>query len=259
MDRRLAWTVTLTAAGLLGACAAGTQGDMAVATQAPGTIEAIDAGLAPAPSGTEVTPAAPPSGGSLGPVGPGAQPTDAPPATGATTAPPPAAEEAVPPDSLPFAVDEWFYPSGYMGDGELGGVDDQEICATDRPVDARGTCHRFTWTPPTSSMGWAGVYWQHPDQNWGSLAGLRVPVGASAVRFTAWGETGGEVVSFVAGMADPDGFERKLDGVVLSTTPTEYTLDLSTASYGKVVGGFGWVAEGSTSAITFTVDNITWE
>lgn len=158
---------------------------------------------------------------------------------------------------LPLTVDDWFAAGGYMGDGEQpGAVVDDEECAATRPGGGRGLCHRFTWDPATA--GWAGVYWQHPEGNWGAMPGLPAPTGATRVTFYAWGAQGGEVVSFMVGMADPDGFEVKQD-VVLTATPAQYTLDLSDAVYDRVIGGFGWVSEGSAVPVEFYVDDIVWE
>jgi hypothetical protein len=66
------------------------------------------------------------------------------------------------------------------------------------------------------------------------------------------------VVSFGVGMKSVDGFEAKLEKVTLNTTPTEYSIDLSAASYGRVVGGFSWAADMSTVPVTFNVDDIRW-
>jgi hypothetical protein len=177
--------------------------------------------------------------------------------------PPPGTPDAGPPASgpsaLPFAVDDWFGPSGYMGDGESpGGIKDAAVCASPRPDSWVGHCHQFTWTP--GNLMWAGVFWQGPDHNWGDMPGLTIPTGATKVTFEAWGAVGGEKVNFGVGMMAVDLFEAKLEGVVLTTTPTEYTIDLSSASYGaRVVGGFSWAADGSTVPVTFNVDDIRWQ
>lgn len=162
------------------------------------------------------------------------------------------------PLGLPLTVDDWFAPGGYMGDGEvIDAITDDEECGGTRGGDGRGLCHRFTWSP--AGMGWAGVYWQHPDGNWGTLPGLDVPSGATQVSLYAWGAAGGETVSFMAGMADVDGFEVKQESVALTTTPTRYTLSLADTGYGDVVGGFGWVAADAQAEVVFFVDDIVWE
>jgi len=163
------------------------------------------------------------------------------------------APEAVP--ELPLFVDEWFGPSGYMGDGEDGLVESSPCPA--RPSTGQGTCHRFTWTP--GDQGWAGVFWQFPDGNWGTAGGLSIPNGARTVRFTAWGDTGTEVVSFGVGMGDVDGFSAELDAVSLTDTPTEYVIDLSEVNYGDVVGGFVWTCDQMGAELVFYIDEIRWD
>jgi hypothetical protein len=162
------------------------------------------------------------------------------------------------PSMLPFAVDDWFAPSGYMGDGATpGAIMDLPTCVSPRPAGWVGNCHKFTWTPAT--VGWGGVYWQFPDGNWGDKQGLLVPAGATKISFQAWGKQGGEKVSFMAGMKAVDGFELKKENVVLTNMPSEYSIDLTGTSYVRVVGGFGWTAAESTVPVTFNVDDIRWE
>jgi hypothetical protein len=162
------------------------------------------------------------------------------------------------PTVLPFAVDDWYGPSGYMGDGETPGtIADSKKCLDQRPTTWIGHCHEYTWTPGPKK--WAGVYWQYPDKNWGDKPGLQIPAGAKKITFQAWGKTGTEKVDFMVGMMSVDGFQVTVAQVPLTTTPTQYTLDLSGASYAKVVGGFGWVAKESTTPVTFNIDDIRWE
>lgn len=160
------------------------------------------------------------------------------------------------PSVLPFAVDDWYGPSGYMGDGERpGAITDAMTCREGRPTTWMGNCHRYTWTPGTTL--WAGVYWQYPDGNWGDLAGLPIPAGATKVSFQAWGATGTEKVDFMVGMMAVDGFQVTREQIALTTTPTQYSLELAGSTYVKVVGGFGWVAK--DTAVTFGLDDIRWE
>jgi hypothetical protein len=162
------------------------------------------------------------------------------------------------PSVLPFAVDDWYGPSGYMGDGENpGAISDAQQCLPSRPSTWIGNCHRYTWKP--SGTKWAGVYWQYPDGNWGDLPGLPIPTGAKQISFQAWGEKGDEKVDFMVGMMAVDGFQVTQTQIALTTTPTKYTLSLAGATYAKVVGGFGWVAKDATAPITFGIDDIRWE
>ena len=117
------------------------------------------------------------------------------------------------PTVLPFAVDDWYGPSGYMGDGENpGAIEDAQTCVDDRPSGWMGFCHLYTWTPTTEA--WAGVYWQYPDGNWGDRPGLTVPEGATKITFQAWGANGGESVDFMVGMMPVDGFQVTRTAVI---------------------------------------------
>ena len=103
------------------------------------------------------------------------------------------------------------------------------------------------------------MYWQYPDGNWGDQPGLEVPAGAKQISFQAWGDKGNEKVDFTVGMMAVDGFQVTQTQIELTTTPARYTLSLGTASYTRVVGGFGWVAKDATAPITFGIDDIRWE
>ncbi|MCA9514386.1 MAG: hypothetical protein KC635_05545, partial [Myxococcales bacterium] len=154
--------------------------------------------------------------------------------------------------ALPFALDDYYGPSGFFPEGEANNVDATVACPM-RAGDQAGLCHGFTWTP--GSGGFAGVWWQNPDGNWGDGPGLLIAEGATKVTFWAWGATGGEVVKFLAGYPS-DGFERDSGEITLTTTPTEYSVNLIGADYTDVAGGFGWVT--AAGGVTFYVDDITW-
>jgi hypothetical protein len=78
------------------------------------------------------------------------------------------------------------------------------------------------------------------------------------VSFLAWGELGGEVVSFGAGMGDVDGFNAALPQVVLEATPTPYTISLAGQTYDEVVGAFTWTANESAAPVAFYIDDLRW-
>ncbi len=163
------------------------------------------------------------------------------------------------PAKLPFAVDDYFAASGYMGDGESpGGISDSTACP-ERAGDALGVCHHLVWTP--KSNGWAGIYWQYPAGNWGTSPGYQIEPGATQVSFWAWGDAGGETLSFFAGIEEADGFHTEVTDVVLTTTPTRYYLNLRNKTYDTVVGAFGWSSGTSdgTSPVSFTIDDIQWQ
>ncbi len=163
------------------------------------------------------------------------------------------------PDALPVTVDDVYVPSGYMGDGQQPNNIVEEITCNDpRPGGGLGQCHKFTFTP--GAMGWGGVFWQYPEGNWGTADGFAMPAGATTLRFYAWGQNGAEVVKFLVGIGDADGFALETTELELTTTPTQYTLDLSSVDYQDVAGGFGWVAGGvDQPPLVFFIDDIVWE
>jgi hypothetical protein len=163
------------------------------------------------------------------------------------------------PSSIPFAVDDVYAPSGFMGDGESpGALVDAPTC-TMRAGEKKGLCHHVTWKP--GMKGWAGIYWQYPDGNWGTKPGHSIAAGATAISFWAWGSKGGEKVDFFAGINPPDGFKVETGDITLTTTPTQYFVKLGSAKYDVVVGAFGWssgTSDGKTP-VQFYVDDIQWQ
>lgn len=164
------------------------------------------------------------------------------------------------PTTLPFAVDSFWVPSGFMGDGETpGGIAvTEDACGGTRAGEGLGACRKFSWTP--GRLGWAGVFWQYPEANWGTLPGLAIPAGATEVTVWAWGERGGEEVKFLAGIGGgaADGFAAESAVFTLATTPTQYRVALPTETLpSEMVGPFGWVS-GDTGGASFFVDDIQW-
>ncbi|HVK77319.1 MAG TPA: hypothetical protein VM734_28630 [Kofleriaceae bacterium] len=182
--------------------------------------------------------------------------------------------DGVGPPEPPFAVSSFFAPSGYMGDGAdpsgtaLISADDPAQCAP-RPSGARGDCYKFTYN--AGPQLWAGVYWQFPPNNWGSVEGKALGAGASKVAFYAASERGGETLKItIGGIKDvtlPYSDDLKAEGsVTLTTTMTRYTVDLAGRTYDKVIGGFSWAAnhpEGTDPAtappIVVFLDDVVWE
>lgn len=151
--------------------------------------------------------------------------------------------------SLPFELETQFYPSGWMGDGEFGTkylffrrewstVDGKNV------IVIRIEYHQ-------GPKGWAGIYWQYPDKNWGKKPGKSL-LGAKRISFYAKGERGGEIVEFksggIAGDRYQDSFEKSLGKQRLSNTWTKYVIDLSKEDLSSVIGVFAWVAAGSDNS-----------
>jgi hypothetical protein len=176
----------------------------------------------------------------------------------------------------PLIVDEFFAPSGYMGDGETPGPiamipakpgDSKDCDGRRASSSAKGDCHQVTYSPPASGgKGWAGVYWQYPANNWGTKPGYAVAAGAKKVSFWAKGAKGGEKLTFLAGgIAAPgaayqDSVSAKAE-VTLTTEWAPYSIDIAGQTYTEVLGGFGWTMKGPDATPTgkFYVDDIRWE
>lgn len=186
-----------------------------------------------------------------------------------------------PPSSLPFAVDDYFSPGGYMRDARDGNATMTPLdktgdatCGGQRaPASApSGYCHEVTFTTfgAMPELTWGGVYWQFPSPNWGEQKGLSVPAGASKITFQARGDKGGEVVGFFAGgvgatEAKPHADTFKIDNRDITLTADWQTYELALpagADYsGGVIGAFGWGvgATGNTLPVKFYLDDIVWQ
>ena len=171
--------------------------------------------------------------------------------------------------SLPFTVSDYFFPSGFMGDGQTSPtavVVSSTACQRPRPTGAVGDCYRVTFTP--GDLGWAGVYWQYPENNWGASPGKPVEAGASRVTFYAAGAAGGEMLQLLIGgesnakLPYQDSF-KATSMITLTTTPMLYEVDISGRNYDSgVLGAFGWTLIAPTGAkapIVFFLDSIRWE
>jgi hypothetical protein len=189
------------------------------------------------------------------------------------------------PVSIPFAVSDYFSPSGDMGDGEHAGyvtTDIDEHCI-ERPDGARGDCYRFTYsTHSPSDLLWAGVYWAYPANNWGTRPGRRIDAGSPngpvlpQVSFYAASDQDMlPLTFFVGGIQYPtqltgypyqDKFQEHLS-VNTTAQYQKYTIPLTPGDpYDSVIGGFGWVygyPSGSDplslEPVVIYVDDIVWE
>ncbi|MFN3202082.1 MAG: family 16 glycosylhydrolase [Bradymonadia bacterium] len=154
---------------------------------------------------------------------------------------------------LPVALDDHFSPSGFMGDGESGGITAGTTCPM-RTDGAVGECHNFVYTPGMN--GWGGVFWQSPQGNWGDDPGYLLPQGATRLQFTAWGAAGGERVSFQSGYGAADGYSVSTEFIELTNTPTTYTLDIAGVPYTDIAGGLAWFTEAADGPVEFYIDDL---
>ena len=136
-----------------------------------------------------------------------------------------------------------FAPSGWMGDyGDLK-IDDGYT----KDVYDGKTAIKITYTAEgTQGANWAGIYWQHPVNNWGAKTGGYDLSGMKKLTFWAKGGRGGETIAEfkVGGITGEhgDSDSAKIGPVVLTREWKQYTIDLADKDLSHIVGGFCWSA-----------------
>lgn len=156
-----------------------------------------------------------------------------------------------PPVPRPVDIDVYFYPSGWMGDGEYGR----------RYITFTRTAEHIKITYTPGPKGWAGIYWQYPDKNWGAQPGRNLR-GVQRLTFWAKGERGTEIVEFktggIRGQTYKDSFEKSLGRIKLSQEWKQYEIDLTDQDLSSVIGAFAWIAskDANPDGLTFYLKGI---
>lgn len=156
---------------------------------------------------------------------------------------------------FPMRVNGLFTPTGWMGDSAEGGT---TLRNCERPVDyCSQTC--LTWTLERRGQGWGGAVWHTPVDNWEATEpGVPLASAPTAVTFTAWGEAGGEVITFFAGNQTAGEPYAELEQS-LTTTPERYRMALTPGTKADITAGFGWsAASPEAPGLTFHVADIQW-
>ncbi|MEW6363306.1 MAG: hypothetical protein AB1714_01565 [Acidobacteriota bacterium] len=128
-----------------------------------------------------------------------------------------------------------------------------------------GNSIRITYTP-RGTEGWAGIYWLHAANNWGTDpdGGFNL-TSATAITFWARGQKGGEKAEFgVGGITGPypDTIQPKLSfRAKLTKGWKQYRINLSGKDLSRVVGGFLWVTSRADNpkGATIYLDDIRYE
>ncbi len=162
------------------------------------------------------------------------------------------------PVAMPFAVyrdghGPWI-PSGYMGNTRALKVD--EAC-TDSPFE--GTrCMKIDYL---DHIGWAGIFWQDPPNDWGDRAGGVNLEKAQTLVFRARGRDGGEKVTFFMGglkdKAFSDTAEAKRE-IVLKKEWTRYRIPLDGLDLSCIKTGFGFTLANDGEPFAFYLDQIEY-
>jgi hypothetical protein len=155
-----------------------------------------------------------------------------------------------------------FIPSGWMGDyGDIkyDGASKEDPYLGD-------TCIKIIYSgKATQGARWAGIFWQNPANNWGSVdAGYDL---SKAVKLTFWarGAKGGErIEEFKVGgimgeFSDSD--SATIGPVILNKEWTQYTIDLKGKDMSYIIGGFAWSTnvDNNPEGATFYLDEIKFE
>jgi exo-beta-1,3-glucanase (GH17 family) len=167
------------------------------------------------------------------------------------------------PSPVTFPVyTDWLQNTDYIQSGWMGDTGDITLndCWLQDPHSGT-TAIKIDYTP-SGNQGWAGIYWQSPQNNWGTdphgghdLRGYRT------LTFYARGDSGGERITFFSGGITGrygDTAAKHAITVDLTTSWQKYTIDLSDADLSRVVGAFGWAASaaGNPNGATFYLDDI---
>jgi len=161
------------------------------------------------------------------------------------------------PVKMPFAVyadkmGPWA-PSGYMGN--VRGLKLDANCE-ESPFEG-DTCIRIDYL---DHIGWAGIFWQDPANDWGDKPGGRNLTGATTLTFRARGLCGGEKASFfIGGLKDKkfsDTAKAELKDVVMKKEWTRYRIPLDGLDLSTIKTGFGFTVANDGNPFTFFLDDI---
>lgn len=148
-----------------------------------------------------------------------------------------------------------WVPSGWMGATDSLTLDGDY---RDEPAHAGAASIRMRYE---GELGWAGVAWQHPPNNWGDRQGGFDMSGATQLEVWARGEYGGEKVSFGVGLlekdrANPDSGIAKVDGITLTRDWQRYTVPLKKIDLSSLKTGFVMTLVGRQTPVTIYLDSI---
>lgn len=171
-----------------------------------------------------------------------------------------------------------YIPSGWMGDyGDLKlnqswtkdvakpmkKMTKDEKKAMEAKKDSKAkedTCLQIRYTAERKQgAGWAGIYWQHPANNWGDKRGGYDLSKYTKMTFWAKGENGDEVVDkfFIGGITgqteEGDSDEASISPVELTKDWELYEISLEGLDMSHIIGGFGFAANADANPDGFTI------
>lgn len=167
---------------------------------------------------------------------------------------------SAPKAQLPFVVykdggapDNKFVASGFTGDHGAIRMADKW---TENPKSGE-SCLKFTYTGQApQQMKWAGVFFQHPANNWGTSDGGVDLSAAKKLKFYARGDRGGESVEFKFGGVNgafSDSDSGTTGPIILTRDWKQYEISLQNLDVSYIFSGFAWIAEAGKNPEGFTI------
>ncbi|MEK8024051.1 MAG: hypothetical protein AAB229_09620 [Candidatus Hydrogenedentota bacterium] len=155
-----------------------------------------------------------------------------------------------------------FIPAGHMGDVTAITVDPG---STTQPHSGT-TCMKWTYDLAQKKDGWAGAYWQDPENNWnGDVDGAGYNLkNAKTLKFWARGENGGETLKFGFGGCNGkfgDTGKKEVPNIKLTKVWQEFEIPVAD-NMQRVVFGFMWAVDSKQNTgqkVIFYLDDIRYE
>ncbi|MCL2145072.1 MAG: hypothetical protein FWH43_06250 [Endomicrobia bacterium] len=158
--------------------------------------------------------------------------------------------------------DNHYSPYGFMGDVNALTVDQGWKVNPQSGI----SCIKVIYEPANGRVGWAGVYWTEPPNNWGDKGFGFNLAGAERISFWAKGEKGGEVINNfimggIQGKECEDSDSRAIGPIELSTEWKQFFVDIEDADLANIIGGFCFTVTKNNNPLgaVFYLDNIVYE
>jgi len=163
------------------------------------------------------------------------------------------------------SLDNHFIPSGWM---PATSAQDLKLNVNWKENPFSGDSCMRTDYKNNSGTRWAGIYWQNPANNWGTVpdAGFDLR-GATKLTFWARGQEGGEVINEfkIGGISSGehiDSDSASIGPVRLTKDWKKYEIDLRGRDLSYVIGGFCWATNidvNNPEGIVFYLDEVRYE
>jgi hypothetical protein len=163
------------------------------------------------------------------------------------------------------SLDNHFIPSGWM---PATSTQDIKLDTNWKNYPFSGdSCIRIEYKD-NSGTRWAGVYWQQPANNWGTVPGAGFNLqGANKLTFWARGDKGGEVINEfkMGGISSGEYIDSdsvSIGPIQLTSEWKKYEIDLRGSDLSYIIGGFCWATNidvNDPEGIVFYLDEIKYE